>query len=84
MLAPPARSMQMNGILPAPCKAMPQDCFSATRSGDNAASAARGFANRPKMDGAMTVAAPLMKPWETNWRRVTGRGWPVCNSGASG
>ena len=29
MLAPPARSMQMNGILPAPCTAMPQLAFSA-------------------------------------------------------
>ena len=66
MLAPPARSMQMNGILPAPCTAMPQLCLSASRSGDSAASAARGFANRPKIDGAMTVAAPLMKPCATN------------------
>ena len=64
----------MNGILPAPCTAMPQACFSASRSGDSAACAARGLANKPKIVGAMTVAAPLMKPCEMNCRRVTGRG----------
>jgi hypothetical protein len=76
--------MQMNGILPAPCTAMPQLCLSASRSGDSAAWAARGLANRPKMDGASTVAAPDTKPWATNWRRVTGRGWSGWYSGASG
>ncbi len=34
MLAPPARSMQMNGILPAPCTSMPQVVFRAWMSGD--------------------------------------------------
>jgi hypothetical protein len=70
--------MQMNGILAAPCTAMPQLCFSASRSGESAASAARGFANMPKMDGASTVAAPDRKPCATNWRRVTGLGWSGC------
>ena len=74
MLAPPARSMQMNGILPAPCTANPQLAFSVSRSGDSAACAARGFANRPNSVGAITVAAPATKPCATNWRRVTGRG----------
>src|SRR6185295_4548293 len=75
MLAPPARSMQMNGILPAPCTARPQLALSASRSGDSAACAARGFANRPNSVGAITVAAPATNPWATNCRRVTGRGW---------
>ncbi len=74
MLAPPARSMQMNGIFPAPCTAMPQLCLSASRSGDSAAWAARGLANRPNTVGANTLAAPATKPWDTNCRRVTGRG----------
>ena len=32
----------------------------------------------------MTLAAPATKPWETNCRRVTGRGWSGWCSGASG
>src|SRR5688500_9445538 len=75
MFAPPARSMQMNGILPAPWTAKPQACFSASRSGESCACAARGLAKRPNSVGAMTVAVPATKPCATNWRRVTGRGW---------
>ena len=58
MFAPPARSMQMNGILPAPCTAMPQLAFSASRSGDRAAIAARGLANRLNTVGAAMRGEP--------------------------
>ena len=56
----------MNGILPAPCTAMPQLALSASRSGDSAACAARGLANRLNTVGANTLAAPATKPWDTN------------------
>ncbi len=73
MLAPPARSMQMNGILPAPCTSMPQVVFNASMSGDNAAMADRGLANRLKIPGAAIVASPVPKPCDRKSRRVTGR-----------
>ena len=73
MFAPPARSMQMKGILPAPSTSMPQLVRSASRSGDSAAAASRGFANRPNTVGAITVPTPAAKPWARKSRRVTGR-----------
>ena len=84
MLAPPERSKQMNGILPAPARAIPQLALSASRSGASAAWAARGLANRLNTVGANTLAAPATKPWDTNCRRVTGRGWSGWRTGASG
>ena len=63
----------MNGILPAPSTSMPQVVRSACRSGDSAAMAARGLANRPKTVGATTVPMPAANPCARKSRRVTGR-----------
>ena len=71
-LPPPERSKQMKGILPAPCTAMPQAARSVCRSGESAARAARGFANRPNTVGATTSPAPEISPRERKSRRVTG------------
>jgi hypothetical protein len=74
----------MNGILPAPCTSMPQLLRSARRSGDSSAWAARGSANKPSTEGAITVPSPAVSPWAMKSRRDTGRLCaPVCRMGSS-
>src|SRR5688572_10420750 len=73
MLAPPARSMQMNGTLRAPSTSNPHEVLSACRSGDRSAIALPGFANRLNIVGAANVALPARKPCARKSRRVTGR-----------
>ena len=51
---------------------MPQESLSASRSGDNAAWALLGLANRLNSDKPATAAPPLYKPVEIKSRLVIG------------
>src|SRR5580692_3374283 len=72
MLPPPARSKQMNGILPAPVE-MLHGPNRALMSPANPARAERGAASIARSEGPITVAEPVMKLWARNSRRVRGR-----------
>ena len=75
----------MNGILPAPCWMLQIVALSARNcmSGCKSARAWRGFSIAPRIDGATTVAEPVMNPCARKSRRVTGRLCDPCLSGSS-
>src|ERR1700733_12633908 len=75
--APPARSKQMKGILPAPLVAMPQAvCKSCTSWASVAARADRGSVNAAtSAEEPISTAEPDRNPVAMKSRRVTGRGW---------
>src|ERR1700722_7635827 len=72
MLPPPARSKQMNGILPAPVE-MLHGPNKELMSPASVARAVRGAASIVRSEGPITVAEHVMKLCAKNSRRVRGR-----------
>ncbi len=73
MLPPPARSKQMKGILPAPVVMLHGAHCRLDVRGQRGLRGAR-IGKHAGSVGAITVAAPVMKPCARNSRRVRGRG----------